>query len=178
MENAMRPSVDINWCNFCEAVPFERYLIEFKAGLQQYPELPPIQLTEIVASERENLSDLMVSQVKASIERKTPETTIPQHLIVFCDEDWPAARLARSARRNIQHGVAVIGCWAMVWHNDKFVTWHEAAHLLFAHDCYDEDNPLPNVTTCGMPECLMKWNPNKENCQGRLHLCKKNLDLM
>ena len=45
---------------------------------------------------------------------------------------------------------------------NKYLLWHEAMHLLYAHDCYDENG----WSTCLEPRCLMQYIPCESNCEG------------
>ena len=96
-------------------------------------------------------------------------------VFVFCEPDHPFAKKARAKTPEALWVAAVLGNYALAWRPDKFLLWHEALHLLWAHDCYDRVTKT-RMSNCDESRCIMQYVACAENCGGDLYLCSANVE--
>ena len=94
-------------------------------------------------------------------------------LVVGCGKDHSLAREIRKINPDALWG----GTWsevglAVCWRIEKPVVWHEALHLLGAHDCYCLPDKGP---TCEQPNCIMQYMPSADAGGEQLALCSENI---
>ncbi|MBL7185687.1 MAG: hypothetical protein ISS70_05125 [Phycisphaerae bacterium] len=118
---------------------------------------------------QEVLLDSLLDRVKSS----NLGFFIPS-LLVYCHRDSAIARSALREDGAGPWGAECCGFAAVYESGNKFVIWHEALHLLGAHDCYEEDDPYRRKPDCNCNSCTMQYVPT-EDTVGKWSLCDKNV---
>jgi len=68
------------------------------------------------------------------------------------------------------------GALGLIYHRvDRYITWHEALHLLGAEDCYDLPDKGP---TCELSNCIMQYIPCLSTVGAWPFICEENVRLM
>jgi hypothetical protein len=137
------------------------------------PNLPLVEFCELLSSEQDNLPAFFRKPRGGFPVPESQTNPLDDKLVfVFCARDDPVAQAARRENPQALWGAAVRGDYALAWTpGNRFLLWHEAMHLLFANDCYDESGNR----TCDEARCIMQYEPCEENCGGDLYLCHANV---
>ena len=118
---------------------------------------------------QELLSDNLPDTVKSS----NLGFFIPS-LLAYCHQDSAIARSALREDGASPWGAEWCGLAAVYQPGNRFIIWHEALHLLRAHDCYEEDDPYRRKPDCNCDSCIMQYVPTEETV-GKWSLCDKSV---
>ncbi len=163
---------------FAALVPSEREFVEESLNafserlLGKYPFFPTVKLRELSNIDRERVGHYLTLQI-VDASGLRGDSFDSRKLLVFCESEHEMARSIRQKYPLAKWGGARMGRFAVTWKAScRFVLWHEAMHLLWADDCYNESGQI----NCDKPNCLMQWEPCEVNCAGDLLLCEKNVN--
>ena len=138
-----------------------------------FPDVPPLR-GEVLEDVTESvLLDGLRSLLPGSrtAEEPAPASLAGRRLLVFLPEEHPFVAEARSHSPNVHWGIAAPRRFAVVWHVNPLLWWHETLHLFGAKDCYNRFG----ANKCPEPRCVMRAFPMTDQGDGRLRLCGKNL---
>ena len=93
-------------------------------------------------------------------------------ILVMCSQSSPLAKAVRENNPDAKWGGS-LGRLAVVWHEDRYVLWHEALHLINARDCYTGLKP-----DCDLSTCIMQYVPTRANVGDWPFLCSTNIGLL
>jgi hypothetical protein len=141
--------------------------------------LPP-RLVEVVNGEYESWRDhgLSCHNFCLNIRNKLNSLNLKDMpLLVYCKNNSNLAKAAVKenslAQWGLTRGEYLVS--AVYEPDNKYVLWHETLHLFDACDCYCYYNPNAG-SNCELNNCIMQYEPTKENVGEWPFLCQKNIE--
>lgn len=123
-----------------------------------------------------HIQELLLDNLPDKVKSSNLGFFIPS-LLVYCHRDSAIARSALREDGASPWGAEWCGFAAVYEPDNKFIIWHEALHLLGAHDCYEEDDPYRRKPDCNCNSCIMQYVPTEETV-GKWSLCDKNVKML
>lgn len=141
--------------------------------VREYPAVTPIR-AEVASDVAE---DVLVDFLRSSLPGSRPSDRsnrgglADRRTLAWLPPDHPFVAEAKRHTPSVEWGLAVPRRFAVVWHPNRLLWWHETLHLFGAKDCYNKFG----VNKCPEPRCLMRCFSMREQDDGGLRLCGKNV---